>query len=204
MEDAAIKKGFADLRPGREYDGLHQSALCRARADWLVGINATRLFSVLYHRTLNVGRVMTPYAGAHRPAGGGDRGVPPGSLLRSKPSLRRFCRRVRKVQRKSGGGRPRRRLRRSAGHGQGGAAHGENGESAAALRPDRAPAGGQPHASAIPHSRRLTTCKPSTRKKLCTYPRTDSRFLTDDLEASVPELVTVAAAICETDRAGGV
>lgn len=60
MEDAAIKKGFAELRPGREYDGLYQSALCRARADWLVGINATRLFSVLYHRTLNVGRVMTP------------------------------------------------------------------------------------------------------------------------------------------------
>ena len=60
MEDAAIKKGFAELRPGREYDGLHQSALCRARADWMVGINATRLFSVLYHRTLNVGRVMTP------------------------------------------------------------------------------------------------------------------------------------------------
>ena len=60
MEDEAIRKGFADLRPGREYDGLHQSALCRARADWLVGINATRLFSVLYHRTLNVGRVMTP------------------------------------------------------------------------------------------------------------------------------------------------
>ena len=47
MEDEAIRKGFADLRPGREYDGLHQSALCRARADWLVGINATRLFSVL-------------------------------------------------------------------------------------------------------------------------------------------------------------
>ena len=60
MEDEAIRKGFTDLRPGREYDGLHQSALCRARADWLVGINATRLFSVLYHRTLNVGRVMTP------------------------------------------------------------------------------------------------------------------------------------------------
>ena len=60
MEDEAIKKGIAELRPGREYDGLYQSALCRARADWLVGINATRLFSVLYHRTLNVGRVMTP------------------------------------------------------------------------------------------------------------------------------------------------
>lgn len=60
MEDSAIKKGFAELRPGRDYDALYQSALCRARADWLIGINATRLFSVLYHRTLNVGRVQTP------------------------------------------------------------------------------------------------------------------------------------------------
>ena len=49
-----------DLRPGAEYDPLYQSALCRQKADWLIGINATRLFSVLYHRTLNVGRVQTP------------------------------------------------------------------------------------------------------------------------------------------------
>ena len=60
MEDAAIREGFADLRPGAEYDPLYQSALCRQKADWLIGINATRLFSVLYHRTLNVGRVQTP------------------------------------------------------------------------------------------------------------------------------------------------
>ena len=60
MEDAAIREGFADLRPGTEYDPLYQSALCRQKADWLIGINATRLFSVLYHRTLNVGRVQTP------------------------------------------------------------------------------------------------------------------------------------------------
>ena len=60
MEDSAIRKGFAERRAGTEYDALYQSALCRARADWLVGINATRLFSVLYHKTLNVGRVLSP------------------------------------------------------------------------------------------------------------------------------------------------
>ena len=60
MEDSAIREGFENLRPGADYDGLHQAALCRAKADWLVGINATRLFSVLYRRTLNIGRVMSP------------------------------------------------------------------------------------------------------------------------------------------------
>ena len=60
MEDSAIREGFSELRPGSAYEALYQSALCRQRADWLVGINATRLFSVLYHRTLNVGRVQTP------------------------------------------------------------------------------------------------------------------------------------------------
>ena len=60
MEDSAIKDGFAHLKPGTDYDPLYQSALCRAKADWLVGINTTRLFSVLYHKTLTVGRVQTP------------------------------------------------------------------------------------------------------------------------------------------------
>ena len=60
MEDAAIREGFLTLRPSSEYDNLYQAALCRERADWIVGINATRLFSCLYKQTLNVGRVMTP------------------------------------------------------------------------------------------------------------------------------------------------
>lgn len=60
MEDAAIREGFANLYPDSDYDALYRSALCRAKADWLVGINATRLFSVLYHKTLTVGRVQTP------------------------------------------------------------------------------------------------------------------------------------------------
>ena len=60
LEDAAILDGFEHLRPGSDYDKLYDAAVCRAGADWLVGINATRLFSVLYGVTLNVGRVMSP------------------------------------------------------------------------------------------------------------------------------------------------
>ena len=60
MEDAAIREGFDRLRPGSDYDKLYDAAVCRAEADWLIGINATRLFSVLYGVTLNVGRVMSP------------------------------------------------------------------------------------------------------------------------------------------------
>ena len=60
MEEKAILDGFADLKDGKDYENLYNSALCRAKADWIVGINATRLFSRLYNRTLNVGRVQTP------------------------------------------------------------------------------------------------------------------------------------------------
>lgn len=60
MEDSAIRAGFQNLKLSSEYDALYEAALCRERADWLVGMNATRLFSCLYGQTLNVGRVMTP------------------------------------------------------------------------------------------------------------------------------------------------
>ena len=60
MEDSAIREGFENLRPGSEYDRLFQSAECRSKADWLVGINGTRLFSTQYGRKLTVGRVQTP------------------------------------------------------------------------------------------------------------------------------------------------
>jgi DNA topoisomerase-3 len=60
MEDAAIREGFEKLKPGTSYDALYEAALCRERADWIVGMNATRLFSCLYGQTLAVGRVMTP------------------------------------------------------------------------------------------------------------------------------------------------
>lgn len=60
MEESAIRDGFAALKDGAAYESLYRSALCRSQADWLIGINATRLFSVLYGATLNVGRVQSP------------------------------------------------------------------------------------------------------------------------------------------------
>lgn len=60
MEDDAVREGFKNLQPASKYDNLYLAADCRAKADWLVGINLTRFFSVIYHRTLNVGRVVSP------------------------------------------------------------------------------------------------------------------------------------------------
>ena len=60
MEPDEIRRAYENMRPGAEYDQLYAAALCRAKADWLVGMNATRLLSLVYHRTLNVGRVVSP------------------------------------------------------------------------------------------------------------------------------------------------
>ena len=60
LTDTAIRKGLKELKDGHEYDDLYLAAKARSEADWLVGINATRLFSILYHKTLTVGRVQTP------------------------------------------------------------------------------------------------------------------------------------------------
>lgn len=60
MEESAIKDGFAKMKEGHEYDNLYYSALSRLQADWLVGINISRLFSCIYNKTLNIGRVQTP------------------------------------------------------------------------------------------------------------------------------------------------
>ena len=68
MEDMAIREGFEKLKPGTEYDALYEAALCRERADWIVGMNATRLFSCLYGQTLAVGRVMTDRRNERYPA----------------------------------------------------------------------------------------------------------------------------------------
>lgn len=60
MEEKSIKEGLAGMKPGSAYDNLYEAALCRQRADWLVGINLTRLYSKMYNKTLTCGRVQTP------------------------------------------------------------------------------------------------------------------------------------------------
>ena len=60
MSEEAIRKGFQQMRPSQDYDRLYTAALCRQKADWMIGINASRIFTLLYSITLVVGRVMTP------------------------------------------------------------------------------------------------------------------------------------------------
>lgn len=198
MEDEAIRQGFADLKPGRDYDGLHQSALCRSKADWLVGINATRLFSVLYHRTLNVGRVMSPTLAllvqreaeisAFQPepfytvsldcgafAATGDK-------LKAKPeaeAVAAACKgkaaTVKAVERK------------------------EKSEKAPALYDLTTLQRDANRLLGYTAQQTLDYLQSLYEKKLCTYPRTDSRFLTNDMEGTVPALASVAATICGAD-----
>lgn len=194
MEDEAIRKGFADLKPGREYDGLHQAALCRARADWLVGINATRLFSVLYHRTLNVGRVISPTLAlivqreaeidAFKPEPFYTVNLSCGvdavsEKFKDKSETERIaaaCKgraaTVKTVERK------------------------EKSEKAPALYDLTTLQRDANRLLGYTAQQTLDYLQALYEKKLCTYPRTDARFLTDDMESAVPALVSVAAAVC--------
>ena len=198
MEDDAIRAGFANLRPGRDYDGLHQAALCRARADWLVGINATRLFSVLYHRTLNVGRVLSPTLallvqreaeiGAFKPepfynvnlgCDGFDAVSEKNKDKGEANAIAAACKgqtvTVKAVERK------------------------EKSEKAPALYDLTTLQRDANRLLGYTAQQTLDYLQALYEKKLCTYPRTDARFLTDDMESTVSALVSVAAAICEAD-----
>ena len=193
MEDAAIREGFQNLRPGRDYDGLHQSALCRARADWLVGINATRYFSLLYGRTLNIGRVMSPTLAL---------------LVQREAEISAFVPEpFYTVQLDCGFTAATERLKdRSAAD----AILSNCGKTATVISIER-----KEKTEKAPALYDLTTLQRDANrilgytaqqvldylqalyeKKLCTYPRTDSRYLTDDMAPSVPDYVAAAAAIC--------
>ena len=193
MEDAAIREGFQNLRPGRDYDGLHQSALCRARADWLVGINATRYFSLLYGRTLNIGRVMSPTLAL---------------LVQREAEISAFVPEpFYTVQLDCGFTAATERMKdRSAAD----AILSNCGKTATVISIER-----KEKTEKAPALYDLTTLQRDANrilgytaqqvldylqalyeKKLCTYPRTDSRYLTDDMALSVPAYVAAAAAIC--------
>ncbi len=195
MEDEAIRAGFAQLRPGEDYDGLYQSALCRAKADWLVGINATRLFSVLYHRTLNIGRVVSPTLallvqrdaeiGAFQPepfytaqlecqgfTASGDRKKDRNEAEAIIHACQGKAATIRTVERK------------------------EKTEKAPTLYDLTTLQREANRALGYTAQQTLDYLQSLYEKKLCTYPRTDSRYLTDDMAASVPALLPVAAHLC--------
>ena len=198
MEDDAIRSGFQQLKSGRDYDGLHQSALCRAKADWLVGINATRYFSLTYGRTLNIGRVMSPTLAllVQREAEISafvaepfytvqlDCGFPAttGRMKDRKDAdaIANACKgkavTVKSVERK------------------------EKSEKAPALYDLTSLQRDANRVLGYTSQQTLDYLQALYEKKLCTYPRTDSRFLTDDMEGSVPGLVAAAAAVCGMEK----
>ena len=192
MEDSAIRDGFAHLRPGADYDGLHQAALCRAKADWLVGINATRLFSVLYHRTLNIGRVMSPTLAlivqreaeidAFKP-------VPFYTVALDLPGLTAASARMDKKADAE-------QLKTAC---QGGTVTVKQIECKA--KTEKPPALYDLTTLQRDANRLLGFTAQQTldylqnlyEKKLCTYPRTDSRYLTSDMAEGLPVLVNLVA-----------
>ncbi len=196
MEDSAIREGFQNLRPGRDYDGLHQSALCRARADWLVGINATRYFSLLYGRTLNIGRVMSPTLAL---------------LVQREAEIAAFVPEpFYTVQLDCGFTAATERMKdRSTADAVVIACENkatvqtvdrkEKSEKAPALYDLTTLQRDANRTLGYTAQQTLDYLQALYEKKLCTYPRTDSRYLTDDMETSVPDYVAAAAAVISTD-----
>ena len=191
MEDSAIREGFQKLRPGTEYDALYEAALCRERADWMVGINASRLFSCLYGQPLAVGRVMTPVLAMTvvREAAIAafvpekfytvDLELTSGCTASSKRFAQKAdaelllskCRKegrvtVQKMERK------------------------EKSESPPALYDLTTLQRDANRLLGFTAQQTLDYAQSLYEKRLITYPRTDSRFLTDDMAASLPGLVT--------------
>ena len=195
MEDNAIRDGFAQLRDGSEYDNLYAAALCRSKADWLVGINATRLFSVLYHRTLNVGRVVSPTLSLLVQREAEIKAFQPEPFYSVKLDAGDFAAVSEKMKEKQDA----EELKESC---IGSTAVVRNVEQKE--KSEKAPAlydltTLQRDANRIlgfTAQQTLDYLQSLYEKKLCTYPRTDSRFLTDDMEANVAGIADVAAGIC--------
>lgn len=193
MEDSAIKEGFQNLRPGADYDRLYMSALCRSQADWIVGINATRLFSVLYGTTLNVGRVLSPTLAM---------------IVEREQKIVAFqkekfyiveldCDGFQAVSERMADHDAAETLRAAC----------KNGDGAAVKTMERTEKSAQPpklyDLTALQRDanrllgytaqQTLDCVQTLYEKKLCTYPRTDSRYITGDMRDSIPGLVDAVA-----------
>ena len=191
MEENAIREGFVHLKPSTEYDALYNAALCRERADWMVGINASRLFSCLYGQPLAVGRVMTPVLAMTVVREAAIAAFTPEKFYMvdleltsgCTASSKRFaqkedaelllskCRKegratVQKMERK------------------------EKSESPPQLYDLTALQRDANRLLGFTAQQTLDYAQSLYEKRLITYPRTDSRFLTEDMAASLPGLVT--------------
>ena len=191
MEDSAIREGFQKLRPGTEYDALYEAALCRERADWIVGINATRLFSCLYGQTLNVGRVMTPTLAMVVMRDAAIRAFKPEPFYSAELKFRDFQVVGERMKEKAEA------EKLVAECCQAGSAiitkveQKEKSEKPPALFDLTSLQREANRQLGFTAQQTLDYTQALYEKKLVTYPRTDSRYLTDDMAPLVPELVSV-------------
>ena len=189
MEDVAIKEGFENLRSGTEYDALYEAALCRERADWIVGINATRLFSTLYGQTLNVGRVMTPTLAMAVMREAAIAAFKPEPFYTVQIDLGGFTAVSERFKKKSDA-----------------EAVSRDCSAAVVTKAERKEKSEKPPALydltslqrdanrvlGYTAQQTLDYTQNLYEKKLVTYPRTDSRYLTDDMAHNLPDLVNMA------------
>ena len=193
LEESAIREGMAHLKDAAEYDLLYEAALCRAKADWLVGINLTRLYTLLYGPTLSIGRVMTPTLAMIVEREKAVAGFTPKPFY----TVHLLCP-CEAVSERFEDEQEAQALADAC-----------NGQTAEIIRVEKKTRSDRP-----PKLYDLTTlqreanqlfgytaqqtldCAQSLyEKKLATYPRTDSRFLTHDMASVLPNLVQTVAAL---------
>ena len=198
MEDEAIRKGFENLKPSEMYDNLYYSADARAKADWLVGINLTRLFSVLYHRKLCIGRVVTPTL----------------ALIISRESERTefvpetyynaqiTCGKLKATSERLSDKAEAEKIIAECSNQLATviSVNGEEKEEKAPLLYDLTTL--QRDANRIlgyTAQQTLDYAQSLYEKKLCTYPRTDSRYLTEDMEGTIDALLKVSSRLTSSN-----
>ena len=194
MEDDAIKQGFRELKDGKEYDNLFAAARCREWADWLVGINATRLFSVLYHRTLNVGRVVSPTLAilVQREAEIG--AFKPEPFYTAELDFGTFIATSEKFKKKSDADAVIPKVNEPVVVES--VTSKEKTEKAPALYDLTTLQRDANRQLGYTAQQTLDYVQSLYEKKLCTYPRTDSRYLTDDMADGVNAVVDCSVGIC--------
>ena len=197
MEDETIREGFAHLRPGLAFNGVYEAALCRAQADWLVGINATRLFSTAYHRTLVIGRVISPTLSMVVNREQEIASYKPETFYKVAiqcAGLTAVTEKMDKAQAEAlaaqcaGQTAVVEELRET-----------EQVRTAPALLDLTALQRLANKQLGYTAQQTLDYAQSLYEKKLLTYPRTDSRYLTEDMADGVPELAQLCAAIAEED-----
>lgn len=187
MEDQAIEEGFHHLKPSSEYDSLYEAALCRERADWIVGINATRLFSCLYRQKLNVGRVMTPTLAMVVLRDAEIMAFKPMPFYTVQLHLPGFTAASRKMKDRAEAERILATSQSAKNALVTKLERKEKSENAPALYDLTSLQRDANRVLGFTAQQTLDYAQALYEKKLITYPRTDSRFLTDDMADALPE-----------------